>query len=131
MQLNPLGAVHMAMLLLMAGSVISLLLSGNRRPAGWFSFLVTAAAGGLTLWASAVTIMQGPGEPVVLTIFRSGDRRCGFTSTDWAQCSSGSLPWCSMLAAFYSISYMDHYSDYHVAGIIRGFSSLSRECTAS
>ena len=112
--MNPLSAILAAMLLLMAGSVISLFLSVNRRLAGWFSFAVTATASLLALWASLATIVYGPGELVVLKDFSLFGSTLRFYLDGLGAIFLALIAVVSMLASLYSIGYMDHYQDYHV-----------------
>jgi len=114
MQLNPLSAVHTAMLILMAGSVISLALSANRRLAGWFSFLVVASAAGLTLWGCAMTIANGPCDAITFKTFSLFGSTLRFYLDGLGAIFLSLIAIVSTLSAFYSISYMDHYKDYHV-----------------
>jgi hydrogenase-4 component B len=114
MHLNPLSAIHSAMILLMAGSVVVLAVSSNRRLAGWLSFLVVAVSSGLTLWASAVTIMTGPCEPVTVSAFSLWGSTMRFYLDGLGAIFLGLIAIVSIFSAFYSISYMDHYKDYHL-----------------
>ncbi|MFH0919781.1 MAG: proton-conducting transporter membrane subunit [Fibrobacterota bacterium] len=115
MSLSPMGAILYAMLLLMAGSLAVLTVSSRPRLAGWFAFLVTATASGLTLWAAGVTLLQGPGEPVMLSAFSLWGSTLRFYLDGLGAIFLGLISIISALSALYSISYMDHYPDYHVS----------------
>ena len=115
MHINPLSAIHDAMILLMAGSVIVLFLSSNRKLAGWFNFLVTLAASCLTLWASAVTILHGPGDPVIFPAFSLWGSTLRFYLDGLGAVFLCLISIVSTMSALYSISYMDHYPDYGLA----------------
>jgi formate hydrogenlyase subunit 3/multisubunit Na+/H+ antiporter MnhD subunit len=114
MHLSPMSAIAGAMILLTAGAIVSLLLSANRRIAGWFSFIITAAAGGLTLWASALTILHGPGEAISFGAITFWGSVLRFYVDGLSALFMGLIAVVSILAALYSVSYMDHYRDYHV-----------------
>jgi hydrogenase-4 component B len=109
------NAVIGAMVLLVAGSVVTLALSINRRLCGWVSFLIVAAAGGLTLWASALTLLGAVNSPVVFASVSFLGSTLGFSLDGLSAIFAGLIAIVSILASFYSISYMDHYQDYHVA----------------
>jgi formate hydrogenlyase subunit 3/multisubunit Na+/H+ antiporter MnhD subunit len=116
MQLTPMSAVLGAMALLGAGSVAALALSVNRRLCGWVSFMVIAAAGALTVWASAASLAAGGADsPVVLASCSLWGSTLGFSLDGLSAIFTGLIAVISTLAGFYSISYMDHYRDYHVA----------------
>jgi hydrogenase-4 component B len=115
MHLTPMSAVLGAMVILLAGSIPALALSVNRRLCGWFSFLTAAAAGGLTLWASALSLFGAPGAPVIFSSCSLWGSTLGFSLDGLSAIFAGLIALISILAAFYSISYMDYYRDYHVA----------------
>jgi hydrogenase-4 component B len=114
MPLNPISAVETAMLLLVAGAMASIVLSVNKRLAGWFSFLVTAAAGTLTLWAAITTLMHGACEPATVGALSFAGSTLRFSLDGLAALFLSLIAIVSMLASLYSVSYMDHYTDYHV-----------------
>lgn len=119
MQLSPLDALHTAILLLMVSSVGALILSSNRRLAGWFSFIAIAAGGCLILFASAMTLLHGPsqgGPSGLLSIpaFALWGSSLSFSLDGLSAVFLGLIAIVSMLAALYSIPYMDYYKDYHV-----------------
>jgi len=119
MHVNSLGAIVIAMIILVVGAPVSLLVSSNKRLAGWFSFLVVAAAGAFTLWASAFTILNGPCatnscEPLAIHAFSLWGSTLRFYLDGLGAIFLGLIAVISICAAFYSISYMDHYKDYHV-----------------
>jgi formate hydrogenlyase subunit 3/multisubunit Na+/H+ antiporter MnhD subunit len=80
---------------------------------GWFSFLVVAFAGCLMLWAAATTIIAGPGSPMVFSSVSLWGSTLRFYLDGLGAIFLGLIAIVSILAAFYSISYMDHYADYH------------------
>ncbi len=112
--MNPLGIIHTAMLLLMAGSVLVLLLSGNRKLAGWVTFIITLAASTATLCASVSVILSGPCEPVIIKAFSLWGSTLRFYVDGLGAVFLALISIVSTMAALYSISYMDHYPDYHL-----------------
>ncbi|MCU0609558.1 MAG: hypothetical protein MUF22_07315 [Chitinispirillaceae bacterium] len=115
MQVSPTHAVLLSMVLLAGGSLLTLALSGNKKLAGWASFLAVAAASCLTLKASAAALLTGPDTPVAFKAISVWGSTLRFSIDGLAAVFLGLIAIVSSLAAFYSISYMDHYKDYSVA----------------
>jgi hydrogenase-4 component B len=115
MHLSALTAIQGAMLLLAAGALAVLPLCGNRRLAGWFTFALTAVAGCLGLWAAAYTIAHGASEPVSYAALSLWGSTLRFSLDGLAAIFVGLVSVVAFLSALYSISYMDHYQDYHLA----------------
>lgn len=115
MQLSPVGAMQVAMMVLAVGAVAALALSSNRKLVGWFSFAVTLVAGALGLWASAATIVNGPAEAVTFGQISMLGSTLRFYMDGLAAVFVGLVSIVAILAAFYSVGYMDHYADYHLA----------------
>ncbi len=111
---NPVLSIVYAMLLLGAGAIVSLVFASNRRLVGWFSFLTVAAAGSLALWAAAATIIAGPGSPLAMPEVSLLGSTLRFYLDGLGAIFLGLIAVVSILAAFYSIAYMDHYPDYHL-----------------
>lgn len=109
------SAIFAAMIILFAGSVVVLLVSSNKRLAGWFSFFIVATASCLALWASVITIIHGPCEPVVLKAFSLWGSTLRFYLDGLGAIFLSLISVVALLAALYSVEYMDHYKDYHVA----------------
>jgi hydrogenase-4 component B len=110
---NPALSIVYAMLILAAGAIASLIFTSNRRMMGWFSFLTVAFAGCLMLWAAATTITAGPGSPMVFSAVSLWGSTLRFYLDGLGAIFLGLIAIVSILAAFYSISYMDHYADYN------------------
>jgi hydrogenase-4 component B len=115
MHLTPTNAVLLAMALLAAGSVAALAISGSRRLCGLISFFLTLGAGALTLWASAAALTGHAGAPALFSACSLWGSTLGFSLDGLSAVFAGLIALVSVLASFYSISYMDHYRDYHVA----------------
>jgi formate hydrogenlyase subunit 3/multisubunit Na+/H+ antiporter MnhD subunit len=116
MQLTPITAVLSSIILCAAGAVVVPALSWNKRLAGWFTFLVTAAAGASALWACYGTITAGPSTPLYFPRMALWGSVLGFSIDGVGAFFIGLISVIGPLAALYSISYMDHYPDY---GVIR------------
>jgi formate hydrogenlyase subunit 3/multisubunit Na+/H+ antiporter MnhD subunit len=110
---NPINSVVSAMLILCAGSVLSLVFSSNRRLMGWFSFIAVTAAGSIALWAAGTTILGGPGEPLIFTGVTLWGSTLRFYLDGLGAVFMGLIAIVSILAALYSVPYMDHYAEYH------------------
>ena len=114
--LTPEQAVLAAILLCVAGAVLTLLLSGSKTVAGWLAFLVTGATAILIFSGVAKVLTQGPSaEPASIWVMP----RFGFTLRMHVDgLSALFLTLAAVIAvpaALYSIAYMRHYRDYSVA----------------
>ena len=109
------NATLASMALLLSGSFLSLALSVNRRLCGWFTFLIVLSAGGLSLWASMTTLFGQPASPVVFGACSLWGSTLAFSLDGLSAIFTGLISVISIMASFYSISYMDHYPDYNVA----------------
>jgi len=116
MELTPMYAVLYAMLLCAAGSLISMAHSWrSREVAGWFTFLITTAAGILTLYSSVWTIIHGPSQPVSFPQIEIWGSVLRFSLDGLGSIFLGLISIIAMLTALYSISHMEHYAEYGVA----------------
>ena len=109
-------AVLAAILLCVAGSVLTLLVSRNKTAAGWFAFLVMASAAALNLFAIGRVLMGGP-SPHAATFwivpqigFALRIHVDGLTAVFLLVAAIVAVP-----ASFYSIGYMRYYQDRGVA----------------
>jgi hydrogenase-4 component B len=112
MLLNPINAVAGAIIILLAGSILSLAFAFNRRLMGWFTFLTVAIAGVIGLYASILTITHGQAQSLTLVVAGTPMR---LYMDGLAAIFVGLISVVGILAAAYSITYMDHYPDYHPA----------------
>ena len=114
--MTPEQLVVAAILVCLAGAILTLLVSRSKAVAGWLSFLVTAAAAALIFTAAARVLTAGPSpHPAAfwaMPAFGFALRLYvdGLTSIFLILAALISLP-----AAFYSVVYMKHYRDYGVA----------------
>jgi formate hydrogenlyase subunit 3/multisubunit Na+/H+ antiporter MnhD subunit len=100
---------------LVVGAALSLITSRARRLAGWIAFAATTAAGLLAGYAAAAVLRSGSASSsapyVVLPALGSSLR----LSVDGLSAIFLALiALISILAALYSVRYMDHYPDYGV-----------------
>jgi len=115
MPLTPMYAVLYAMLLCTAGSLASMGHSWRSRElAGWFTFLVTTAAGILTLWASVWTILYGS-STVAFPEIEIWGSVLRFSLDGLGSIFLALISIIAILAALYSIKHMEHYAEYGVA----------------
>ncbi len=114
--MTPEQAVATAILVCIAGSVVTLFASGNRILAGWLAFLIISAAAGLIFSAVATVLTAGasPQAAAFLAIpplgFALRIHVDGLTAIFLTLAALISVP-----ASFYSINYMRHYARYSVA----------------
>lgn len=104
---------------LLASSIVSPIIAGKRKLAGWVNFLLCLAAGIIFLNISLSVIFSGVDQGtrlVSLGLFEVYFLIDGFSALFLCIIS-----FMSVLAAFYSIEYMEHYSDYSVMGYYINF----------
>lgn len=112
--LTPAQCVVASLLVCLSGAGVALLVAQWRRVAGWLAFLCTAASSGLALYAAGWTLVHGAAAPeTFLTVpalgFALKIHVDGLTAWFIGLIASIALP-----AAFFSISYLEHYRDYGV-----------------
>jgi formate hydrogenlyase subunit 3/multisubunit Na+/H+ antiporter MnhD subunit len=114
--LTPEQLVLAAMLVCLGGAVTVLLVSGNKRVAGWFSFLVAAGSAALVLLAVARVLTSGPTPHPAPFWFMP---KVGFALRIYVDGLSAMFLLLAAViavpAGFFSIRYMEHYRDYGVA----------------
>ena len=112
--LTPEQSVVAAILLCLAGAVLTLLVSRSKTAAGWLAFAITVGSAVLILSAVVSVLTTGPGHPAqFLTMPAVGFALRiyvdGLTSIFLLLAVLVAVP-----AALYSINYMKHYQDYGV-----------------
>lgn len=112
--LTPEQSVVTSILLCIAGAVLTLLVSRNKTAAGWLSFAITAATGGLIVWAAMRVLIHGPGHPTLFLHMPA----FGFALRIYVDGLSAVFLLLAVAvavpAALYSIPYMKHYEEYGV-----------------
>ena len=114
--ITPEQAVATAILICIAGAVVTFLVSSNRTLAGWLAFLAISAAAGIIFSAVARVLTAGasPHSATFLAMpmlgFALRIHVVGLTAIFLMLTALISVP-----ASFYSINYMRHYENYSVA----------------
>src|SRR5512137_2840969 len=98
---------------LVVGALLTLAVAKARRLAGWLAFCATAVAGGLAAVTAAGVLAGAP--PVDVTFFGPvGGSVLRIYVDGLSAIFLLLIGLISVLAALYSIRYMDHYADYGV-----------------
>jgi hydrogenase-4 component B len=105
-------AILYALFTCLAGALLSLLTSRSRTIAGWLTFLATGVSGAFAVYA-AVSVLRGGAQPAA-TVLALPDYGTAmrFHVDGLSGIFLGLIALISVLAAFYSISYMKHYREY-------------------
>lgn len=110
----PENAVILAFLVCVGGTVATLITGGNKRVAGWLSFLTTCIASLLAWYAAAQVLLHGPGRAVTFWTLP----QFGFALRIYVDGLSAIflilIATIAVPAALYSVEYMTHYTDYGV-----------------
>ena len=113
--MTPEQSVIAAIVVCIAGAVLTLLASRNKTAAGWLAFVFTLAAAVVMVSTVAHVLIVGPGQPAEFPIipqigFALRVYVDGLTAVFLLLAALISVP-----AALYSIVYMRNYEDYSVA----------------
>jgi formate hydrogenlyase subunit 3/multisubunit Na+/H+ antiporter MnhD subunit len=108
------NAILYAFAVCAGGAILSLLVCKSKTLAGWVSFLATALAGAFALHAASVTLLQGPQAAQVVWDLPAYGSSLRISIDGLSAIFIGLIAVISILSAFYSIQYMDHYKDYGV-----------------
>ncbi len=114
--ITPEQAVATAILICIAGAVVTFLVSGNRTLAGWLAFLAVSVSAGIIFSAVAKVVTGGASARTATFLampmlgFALRIHVDGLTSIFLMLTALISVP-----ASFYSINYMKHYESYSVA----------------
>ena len=107
-------AILYAIIVCACGACITLLFSKNKSAAGWLSFLATAIASFLALYAASNTLLAGPGEALTVIALPALGSALRIYVDGLSAIFLGLIATISVLSAFFSIGYMEHYKDYGV-----------------
>jgi len=110
MNIDLYDSLKIAMAIMLASAVISPILSGKRKLAGWVNFILVSAAAALLLNISFITIFQDGGLKTALVPF--GPVSFYILLDSFAGFFIGIIAFMSIMSAFYSIQYMEHYPEY-------------------
>jgi formate hydrogenlyase subunit 3/multisubunit Na+/H+ antiporter MnhD subunit len=102
------------MLACAAGAIVTLLVSRNKTLAGWLAFLAIAASSLLTLNAAAAVFLQGPERVLTLINIPAASLSLRIYIDGLSAFFLLLIAVMALLAALYSITYMQHYADYGV-----------------
>lgn len=109
------NAILIALAISIAGAPLTLLFAKNKTAAGWLCFLLTALSGMCALYAAGSVLISGPGQALTLIAIPSAGSACRIYVDGLSAVFIGLIATIAILAAFFSISYMEHYRDYGVA----------------
>jgi len=101
-----------ALIVLPVGAVASLAASRSKAVAGWLAFLTTALASVLAVSAAGTVLFTGPGEAVTLWSLPQCGSALRIALDGLSAVFVSLIALISLLAALYSISYMEHYPTY-------------------
>lgn len=110
MNIDLYDSLKIAMAIMLASAVISPILSGKRKLAGWVNFILVSAAAALLLNISFITIFQDGGLKTAYVPF--GPVSFYILLDSFAGFFIGIIAFMSIMSAFYSIQYMEHYPEY-------------------
>jgi hydrogenase-4 component B len=112
--MTPTDAILYALCTSLAGALLALLISRSRVLAGWLTFLAAGVSGGFALFAAVSVIREGAPPAVTLLALPEYGTALRFHVDGLSAVFLGLIALISVLAAFYSISYMKHYQEYGV-----------------
>lgn len=120
--ITPEQAVAVSILISLAGAVLTLLVSKSKAIAGWLSFLTTAAAGAFVFIAVYGVLTSGPSaHPVTIWTMPVTGHELRFYVDGLTALFLAIIAIIAIPAAFYSISYMQHYKEYGVLSYYPNF----------
>jgi formate hydrogenlyase subunit 3/multisubunit Na+/H+ antiporter MnhD subunit len=114
MNMDAYGYLLLGMAVLLASSIVSPLLAGKRKLAGWSNFIFCSAAGVLFLTVSMNILFGGASHES--KFFEVGPYKLYFLIDGFSAFFITLIAFMSMLTAFYTIEYMEHYPDYSLRG---------------
>jgi hydrogenase-4 component B len=109
------NAILMALIVCAVGAAVTLVASRSKAAAGWLAFLTTALASALALYAAGTTLMSGPGEALTLWTLPQFGSALRLAVDGLSAVFVSLIAVISLLAALYSIRYMEHYPEYGVS----------------
>jgi hydrogenase-4 component B len=114
--ITPEQAVLLAILLCLAGALITLVISRSRTWAGWLAFAVTTTAALFVFFATQRVMLNGPfSDSAASGAIVSLGLILHFHVDGLAAFFLCLVAFIAVLASFYSIAYMRHYPDYSLA----------------
>lgn len=114
--MTPEQAVFAAILLCLAGALLTLVVSRKQSFVAWLNLVITAAGAALVLWAAAKSLLSGsPHSPVLVWTIPGAGVSLRFQVDGLAAIFLLLTALIAMLAAFYSIAYLRNYAEYGLA----------------
>ncbi|MBN2159147.1 MAG: hypothetical protein JW807_07110 [Spirochaetes bacterium] len=102
-----------ALAILLVSAVVVPLLSGKRKLAGWMNFILVSAAA-VVLLNICATVLFGSGSVGESQLVRIGPVGIYFLIDGFSAFFIGIISFMGVVSAFYSIRYMEHYTDYRL-----------------
>jgi len=106
--MNPVGQVEASIVILVAGSLVSLILSRRRRLCGWVSFAIMSFAAVNISLAVAGALTGAPRESTLLSLPQFGSRLT-LRVDPLSAIFLAVVALIALLSTLYSIRYMEHY----------------------
>ena len=106
--MNPIGQIEFSLVVLVAGSLVSLAVSRRRVLCGWVSFVILALAAASIAWAVAGALTGATRESTVLSLPQLGSRLT-LRVDPLSAIFLGIVALIALLSGLYSVRYMEHY----------------------
>jgi hydrogenase-4 component B len=119
MYIDVYGSLMTAMGILLLSALAVPFISGKRKLAGWLNFGFTAAAGAILLWVASTVIFSD--VPQSSKLLHIGPLSIYFLVDGFSGFFIGIIAFMSILSAFYSIEYMEHYPEYSLKSFYINF----------
>jgi formate hydrogenlyase subunit 3/multisubunit Na+/H+ antiporter MnhD subunit len=104
-----------------AGGILVGLLSRSKLAAGWFNFLITAAAAVLCINGAAATLLHGPAPAATIYTLPQYGSSLRIAVDGLSAVFLGLIAVIAVFSSLYSIRYMTHYHDYGVGRFYPNF----------
>ncbi len=114
MNMDVYGYLLLGMAVLLASSIVSPLLAGKRKLAGWSNFIFCSVAGVIFLNISLNILFGGASHES--RFFEAGPYKLYLLIDGFSAFFICLISFMSMLTAFYTIQYMEHYPEYSLRG---------------
>ncbi len=114
MNIDIYGTLFIAVAILAASAVLAPLMSVKRKAAGWLNFILTSSAAVLLLMISYKVLFLDGGE--ASRLYQVGPAGVYFLIDGFSAFFIAIMAFMSVMSAFYSIDYMEHYPSYRLWG---------------
>ncbi len=119
--MTPIDTTLYAIALHCAGGILVGLLSRSKLAAGWFNFLITAAAAVLCINGAAATLLHGPAPAATIYTLPQYGSSLRIAVDGLSAVFLGLIAVIAVFSSLYSIRYMTHYHDYGVGRFYPNF----------